>query len=348
MTSSPFDHPFFSGLLGDPEVAQVLSAETQIALMTAFEIALAQAQAGEGLIPADAANAIALAAAAFVPAVDELAAGKAKDGVLLPVFVSLLRQAVGGEHGDYVHFGATSQDVADSAQMVRLKMVAGIVVGRLGQLESGLQRLASSYGNDSLMGRTRMQAAKPITVGDRLRAWWGPLERARANVPADAFAVQLGGPVGTLAEMGDAGPAVRAALATALGLADAPCWHTQRDRIVRITSWLAGVSGALGKLGQDVALMAQMGEIALAGGGGSSSMPHKQNPVNAEMLVALARYSAVLAGGMHQSLVHEQERSGAAWALEWLIVPQMAMTAGAATLLALRLLGQVEGMGANG
>src|SRR5690606_8378830 len=131
-------------------------------------------------------------------------------------------------------------------------------------------------GDAPLMGRTRMQAALPISAGDRIAAWREPLAWLR-GLPPELFAVQLGGPVGTLAEMDGRGPAVRARLAAALGLADAPAWHAQRDRIVRIADWLARISGVLGKMGQDIALMAQMGEIALEGGGRSSAMAHKQN-----------------------------------------------------------------------
>jgi 3-carboxy-cis,cis-muconate cycloisomerase len=348
MTSSPFDHPLFRGLLGDPEIEPLLSAETEIVLMSAFEIALAKAQMEQGVIPPAAGEAIGIGSAAYAPTAEDLAQGMAQDGVAGPAFVRGLRAAVGEAHERYVHFGATSQDITDSVLMVRLKMITAILGRRIGAIESELQRLASSHGSDSLIGRTRMQAAMPIAVADRLRSWWGPLSRARARLPADAFAVQLGGPVGTLREMGDAGPSVRAALATTLDLADAPSWHNQRDRVVRIASWFADISGAIGKIGQDIALMAQMGEVTLSGAGGSSSMPHKQNPVKAEVLVALARYNGVLIGAMHQGMVHEQERSGAAWTVEWLALPQMAVTTGTATRLLLALLGQVEGMGSNG
>jgi 3-carboxy-cis,cis-muconate cycloisomerase len=258
-----------------------------------------------------------------------------------------MRAAVGAPHGEAVHFGATSQDLVDTALMVRLKILSRLFLARLAALEAALGALIERFGSAPMIGRTRMRAALAITVADRVAAWSGPLHRARSELPAEIFAVQLGGPVGTLAELGDAGPAVRARLAAALDLADAPCWHSQRDRVVRFADWLSHVSGALGKLGQDVALMAQDGvaEIALSGAGGSSAMAHKQNPVAAEVLVALARYNAALVSGLHQAQVHEQERSGTAWTLEWLALPQMAAATGAALRLALQLTGQVERMG---
>ncbi|TIV46791.1 MAG: 3-carboxy-cis,cis-muconate cycloisomerase, partial [Mesorhizobium sp.] len=141
-------------------------------------------------------------------------------------------------------------------------------------------------------------------------------------------------------------PAVRAALAAKLGLADAPQWHSQRDALAEFAGWLSLVAGSLGKFGQDIALMAQgESDIKLAGAGGSSAMPHKQNPVKAEALVALARFSATQLSGVHQALVHEQERSGAAWTLEWLILPQMVVATAAALRLAAELAGRIESIG---
>ena len=143
--------------------------------------------------------------------------------------------------------------------------------------------------------------------------------------------------------------AVARRVAAELGLGLPPShWHTQRDGLAEFAGWLSLVSGTLGKLGMDVGLMAQnaVGEIRLSGGGGSSAMPHKQNPIKAEVLVALARYNATLLPAMHTALVAEQERSGAAWTLEWLVLPQMAVTTGAALRTAGELVGAIKEMGA--
>ena len=143
---------------------------------------------------------------------------------------------------------------------------------------------------------------------------------------------------------GSKGDLVAKFLAQKLDLGLAPSWHSGRDPIVAFGSLLSLISGSLGKIGADVALLAQneVGAITLAGGGGSSAMAHKSNPVKAEVLVSLARFNAGLAGALHQALVHENERSGAAWTLEWLVLPQMLAATGAGLRLAREMLGQME------
>ncbi|HEV7246522.1 MAG TPA: 3-carboxy-cis,cis-muconate cycloisomerase [Shinella sp.] len=350
MTFSPFDHPYLFGLLGDGEIAALFSAAAELEAMLAFEVALAKAEAGEGIITQDAALAIAETAHRFSPDVASLRTATARDGVVVPDLVRQLRAAVGEPHGKHVHVGATSQDVIDSGLMLRLSRVLPILENRLEALAANLDGLAADFGDRPLMGRTRMQAAIEITVKDRIESWRSPLARHAGRLKGfakDGLAVQFGGAAGTLEKLGAKGPAVRAALARELGLADAPQWHSQRDRIGDLAALLAAMTGSLGKLGQDVALMADRGdEIALAGGGGSSAMPHKQNPVGAEVLVTLARFNAAQLGGLAQAAVHEQERSGAAWTLEWLILPQMVAAAGVSLRLAGDLIASVKRLGA--
>jgi 3-carboxy-cis,cis-muconate cycloisomerase len=157
--------------------------------------------------------------------------------------------------------------------------------------------------------------------------------------------LHFGGAAGTLDKLGGRGPGVSRRLASELGLrAVPPARHSERDGMAALASWLALVTGSVGKTGQDIALMAQseVGEIRLASGGGSSAMPHKVNPVGAETLVALARFNATLVSGMHHAMVHENERSGAAWTLEWMLLPQMATAAGAALRTAASLLASIS------
>lgn len=349
MTVSPFDHPLLSGLLGDEEAARHFSVEAEIAAMLAFERSLAEAEAACGVIPHEAEAAIVMALASFRPDTAKLRAGVARDGVAVPELVRQIKTAVGEPHGQWVHFGATSQDVIDTALMLRLKPL----VEHLGLLlTENIVRFASlevQFGKRALMGMTRMQPAIPIQVSDRVRAWQAPLQRHQLRLTEQSgrlLVVQFGGAAGTLEKLGDKAELVRAALAARLGLGDAPQWHSQRDALADFAGWLSLVTGSLGKFGQDMALMAQAGtDIALSGGGSSSAMPHKQNPVKAEALVALARLNATQLSGMHQALVHEQERSGAAWTLEWLLLPQMVVATAAALRLAAELARQIESLG---
>ncbi|TPL01535.1 MULTISPECIES: 3-carboxy-cis,cis-muconate cycloisomerase [unclassified Mesorhizobium] len=349
MTVSPFDHPLLSGLLGDEEAARYFSVEADIAAMLAFERALAEAEAERGVIPRDAAAAIVKALGSFRPDTSRLKAGVAKDGVVVPELVRQIKAAVGAPHDTYVHFGATSQDVIDTSLVLRLRGAVDHIGLLLSENIVRLTGLELEFGNRGLMAVTRMQPAIPIAVRDRIVSWRAPLERHQqrlADVSGRLLVVQFGGAAGTLEKLGGKAGAVRAALAAKLGLADAPQWHSQRDTLAEFAGWLSLTTGSLGKLGQDVALMAQTGsDIKLSGGGGSSAMPHKQNPVKAEALAALARFNATQLSGMHQALVHEQERSGVAWTLEWLILPQMVVATAAALRLAAELAGQIESLG---
>jgi 3-carboxy-cis,cis-muconate cycloisomerase len=193
------------------------------------------------------------------------------------------------------------------------------------------------------MAHTRMQAAIPVPASRKIESWRAPLLRHRAamaGVREGVCVLHFGGAAGTRDKLGAAGAAVARRLAVGLDLTvPDTVRHAERDGIAGLASWLSLVTGTLGKMGQDIALAAQseVGEIRLASGGGSSAMPHKVNPVGAELLVALARFNATLLSGMHQALVHENERSGAAWTLEWLLLPQMVVGCGTALRTALSL-----------
>ncbi|WP_256749969.1 3-carboxy-cis,cis-muconate cycloisomerase [Mesorhizobium sp. Mes31] len=349
MTVSPFDHPLLSALLGDEEASRHFSVEAEIEAALGFESALAQAQAENGIIAKDAAAAIVSVLSSFRPDTALLRAAVARDGVMVPELVRQIRMAVGEPHGQKVHFGATSQDVIDTGLMLRLKSVVEHLGLLLTETILRLTSLDERFGGRVLAGVTRMQPAIPIEVADRVRAWQAPLRRHQERLPEQSrrlLVVQFGGAAGTLEKLDDKGPAVRAALAARLGLADAPQWQSQRDALADFSGWLSLVTGSLGKFGQDIALMALGGtEVELSGGGGSSAMPYKQNPVKAEALVALARFNATQLSGMHQALVHEQERSGSAWTLEWLLLPQMVVATAASLRLAAELAAQVESLG---
>jgi 3-carboxy-cis,cis-muconate cycloisomerase len=334
MTISAFDHPILSALLSDEEVSRAFSVEADIHAMLKFEKALASAEAAAGLISEEAATRIGEVCASFSPGVAALREGAAKDGVVAPTLVKLLREKVGGPHAAKVHFGATSQDVIDTSLILRLKPLMASFGARLDALIETLRAIDAEQGVTRLMGRTRMQRALPITAAGKLRGWREPLERHRdrlSELTQRVLVVQFGGAVGARGGLEGRGDAIAAELARLLELNNGPCWHVERDCLAELSNWLSLVSGSLGKIGQDVAILAQneIAEVQLSGGGASSAMPHKSNPVRAETLVALARFNATLLAGQHHALIHENERSGAAWTLEWLVLPQMLAATGA-------------------
>lgn len=346
--------PFHARLLGDAETADMLGENADIAAMLAFEVALARVEASEGLIDAQHAVAIGAAALRFQPDPERLSEAMLRDGVPVPDLVAQLREAVGPEAGSALHFGATSQDVVDTALALKLKPVFALLERRLDAVDNRLAALIERFGGRPLMAQTRMQSAILITVGDRLNVWRGALGQLAKALPVMAdrmLILSLAGAAGTAEKFGKRIGPVRSALAAELGLA-VPAYvpHTDRDRIADFASILSRITGALGKMGMDIALMAQNGidQIEMSGGGGSSAMPHKHNPVLAEVLVTLARYNATQVSGLHQALVHEQERSGSAWTLEWLILPQMIEAAATSLSHAAALLASVERIGEPG
>jgi 3-carboxy-cis,cis-muconate cycloisomerase len=335
-----------STLAGDAEIEALLSDAAQLDAMLAVERALAAASADAGFISEAAASAIAAAIDRFTPDHGDLATGMARDGVVVPALVAQLRAAVPEAHRPALHKGATSQDIVDTALMLQAARVLDLVETRLAALLDRLSALKSTDGGRPLMAHTRMQAALATTWADKLRAWSEPLARqlrALQSMRRGLHVIQLGGPVGDRRSFDGKGDAIAAALARRLDLGLATPWHTARDPIVALASHLALVTGSLGKIGADIALLAQteVRAVALKGGGTSSAMAHKSNPVAAEVLVALARYNAGLAGTLQQAMVHEYERSGAAWTLEWLTLPQVFVTTGAALRHALALLDQI-------
>ncbi|MEH6718012.1 MAG: 3-carboxy-cis,cis-muconate cycloisomerase [Aurantimonas endophytica] len=348
MTASVFEHPFLAGLLGDEEMASYFTAAADIEALLAFETALAEAEAAEGIISEGAAAAIREVARQFAPDLADLSAGTAGDGVVMPGLLRQIRPSLDPEAAKALHNGATSQDAVDASMAMRLMGVSLVLDRRLAQLGDRLAQWGIEAGDAEVMAHTRMQAARPTQFRRKLSSWADPLVRCRLRleqIAPRAFALRFGGAVGDRTELGEQADAVADRVAASLGLFAAPgSLHTERDGIAEFGHWLSLVTGALGKLGQDVALALQseVGELRLEGGGTSSAMAHKQNPVGAEILVTLARFNATLVSGLHHSLVHENERSGAAWTLEWMLLPQMAMAAGAATRIAEELLGNLS------
>ena len=345
---------FLDLLLKDEATEALIGTDADLTAMLSVELALAKAACACGLIGEDAAREIAAAGHGFKPDIVKLNEVTLRDGVVVPELVRQLKAHIGTPHDASVHFGATSQDIIDTALAVKLIAVFELFDVRLKALLKSLDQVTATFGDNPLMGRTRMQAAIPIRVSDRLTVWRGLVERAHValgEVRSRNLIVSLAGAAGTSEKFGGKIDEVRHAMAALLHLS-VPDYvpHAARDRIAGCGNWLSQVTGALGKIGQDIALMAQneIAEITLSGAGGSSAMAHKQNPVRAEVLVALARYNAVQVSGLHQALVHEQERSGSAWTLEWMILPGMLNATGAALIHAEALMGSVRRIGSAG
>ncbi len=334
-------------LTGDAKVAALLSDEAQVAGILRFEDALAQAEADVGLITAEARDAICEGISRFSPDWPNLAAGMARDGVVVPALIQQLRVAIGEPHASWVHLGATSQDAVDTALVLQLAEIIPILLTRLDGVLASLDGLEREFGGRALMAHTRMQAAFPFTVADKLQTWRLPLQHQRADLLrlSDYMLVaQLGGPIGDRSSFAGKGDAVAERLSAILGLGNAAAWHSDRDRFVSLGSRLASLTGVLGKFGFDVALLAQSERKAVTvhGTGQSSAMAHKANPVAAEVLVAIARKTAGLAGILQTAMVHEQERSGSAWTTEWLTLPELATLTAASLNLASKLASQLS------
>jgi 3-carboxy-cis,cis-muconate cycloisomerase len=336
MSISPAESALYGALFSDPDIAEAFSDAATIRAMLDVEAALARVQARLGIVPEDAAARIAGVAASFEPDIAGIAAGTEKSGVPIIPLVEQLRAAVGGEAAGYVHWGATSQDIVDTGLVLRLRGVAGLLEGKIERLSGLLGKLADQHRGTVMAARTRSQQALPTSFGLKAAGWLAPLIDHTTRLDElrpRLFAVQFGGAVGTLAALGERGIEVMEALGEELDLAvPAAPWHVRRDSLAEFAGWLSMVSASLGKMAQDLILLAQseVAEVRPGAGGGSSTMPQKSNPVACEVIVTAARSNATLISAMHQAMIQEHERGSPGWQLEWITLPQMAVTTGAA------------------
>ena len=335
------DSQIFSPLFGDPELAALFSDEAYVRQLLTVEAALGVVEGRLGIIPEKAAQKIAAATAVFQLDYPQMQTAIEKAGVPVSELVRQLRAQVGDEAADYVHWGATTQDIMDTAVILQTRTALTLLKNRLDPLIENLAQLADRHRHTLMAGRTHSQQALPISFGLKVANWLAPLLRHRqrlAELEPRLLVVQFGGAVGTLAALGDGGTAVQQALAQELHLGLPPIpWHTQRDNLAELASWLSLVSGSLAKMAQDIILLAQteIGELRETDDparGGSSTMPQKSNPMISESIIAAARTNASLLGNMHQAMIQEHERGTHGWQMEWLTLPQMfALTGGTLT-----------------
>jgi 3-carboxy-cis,cis-muconate cycloisomerase len=322
----------FAPLFVPDAIRDAVSDEAWLDAMLDAERALANASCLAGETPAAAAAAV---AEQCDPARFDVAAlareGRAAGNPVEPL-VRELRARVGAEHGRFVHRGATSQDVLDTAAMVVARNAREAIVEELDGAADECAQLAAAHRETPAAARTLLQQAVPTTFGYKAAGWLAGLLEARGRLHGVRLPAQLGGAAGTLAAFGDRGPDVLGRFAAEVGL-DEPLapWHARRTPVAELGGALALAAGAAAKIGLDVVLLAQteVGEVREAGGGASSTMPHKRNPVRAVLARACARgaqaNAAVLAAGEH-----EHERAAGAWHAEWGALSEaLALTGGA-------------------
>lgn len=320
--------------------------------MVRVEMAWTKALAKVGAVPSEAAKLCAERLDDFECDLDALGSGSERDGLPVVDLVRQMRRICGEEDGEALHTGATSQDIVDTSMVLTCLSLIELFHVRLQALLSALEALEAANGQRSLMARTRMQAALPIPVAARIRTWRSQLAKhlgTTEDLSRSLSHAQFGGPVGLRNAPEAQGQAAAEHAARELGLSLGPVWHTDRSRFVALGQWLTLVSGSLGKISQDLCLMSQQGidDVRFSELGTSSAMPHKQNPIRAELVVALARYVAGQHAVLSQALIHEQERSGMAWALEWLTLPAMFEATGAALNSTTVLLAQIVELGSE-
>jgi 3-carboxy-cis,cis-muconate cycloisomerase len=319
-------------------LADVFSDVSAVQAMLDVEAALARAQSSLGVIPREAADAISRAAVAGDFDAADLARDARRSGTLAIPLVSALTARVRAHNPEaarFVHWGATSQDIVDTALVLLLGRSCAVMASDHASLAGALRRLSDRHAADVMLARTLLQPAPPVTFGLKAAGWfaatmrgWSRLERARR----EASVLQFGGASGTLAALEDRGLDVAGALARELGLScpDAP-WHAYRDRLAAFVAACAIYTGVLGKMARDVSLLMQF-EVAEAAepGGSSSTMPHKRNPAGCAVALAAAARLPGLTATMLAGLVQEHERSVGAWHAEWPTMADAVQATGAA------------------
>jgi len=334
MTQRP-GNQLFDAYFTARDMREVFCDQGRVQAMLDFEAALARAEARVGLVPASAVAPIAAACDAAL--YDFAALGEAiatAGNSAIPLVKALGKQiaATDAEAERYVHLGATSQDVMDSGLVLQLRQALVLIERELAQLADSLAGQAQQFATTPLAGRTWLQHATPVTLGMKIAGWLGAVTRSRQRLQElkpRLLVLQFGGASGTLAALGQHALPIAEALAEELQLRlpEQP-WHTQRDRIVEFGAVLGLIAGSLGKFGRDISLLmqteaAEVFEPAAPGKGGSSTMPHKRNPVGAAVLIGAATRVPGLVSTLFSAMPQEHERSLGLWHAEWETLPEI-------------------------
>ena len=329
MTFSALDSSILGPLFATDAMRAVFADEAFSAAMLKAEAALARAEARAGLVPEALAGAI---EAAGAPDPAELGPRTAVSGVPVIPFVKAVQARLPKALEPGFHKGATTQDIADTALVLQLREAFALLEADLAATIDGLARLARAHRETPCVARTYGQHAAPTTFGLKAALWALGLAEVASDLPAvrgAMLAASLAGPVGNLAALGDAGPAVLEGFAAELGLrADAAAWHTRRARVARTGAWIGLLTGALAKLAVDVAHLAstEVGEAAepyVPGRGGSSAMPHKRNPVSSTVILAAHAAAKGPVATLYEAMAGAHERPAGLWHAEWHALPQL-------------------------
>src|SRR3979490_3273750 len=334
--------PLLAPLFSSAAMRAVCDDAAVLQHMLDFEAALARAEAQVGVIPASAVGPVAKACRAEGFSIGKLAEAATRSGNLAIPLVKALTADVAKADADaarYVHWGATSQDVIDTASMLGLRAAIDALLSDIDRAVAGFAKLATQHRDTAMVARTWLQHALPMPFGLKLAEYAAALHRSRARLlrlRSEALALQFGGAAGTLAALGDNGLRVAERLAQELKLPlPAAPWHTHRDRIAEAASVFAILAGTCGKIARDVQLMMQTDlaesfEPSGEGRGGSSTMPHKRNPVAAATALAAATMAPNLAATIFAAQVQDHERSAGPWHAEWPTLPTLQLvTSGA-------------------
>jgi 3-carboxy-cis,cis-muconate cycloisomerase len=332
-----FDSILFRDAFGTPAMREVFSDLSLIARYAEVEIALAKAEARCGVIPADAADEI--AKRTDVAALDFDLLRRETDIVgypILPLVHQIAKQC--GEAGRYLHWGATTQDIMDTAVVLQLRAGLEIIEDDIADLRTILADLSKRYRDTPMAGRTHLQQALPVTFGYKTAIWLAMFDRHAerlAELKPRVLVGQFAGAAGTLASLGDKGFEVQKAFCEELGLGvPVSTWHVARDGLAETVNFLALVTGSLGKIALDIMIMAstefaEVYEPFVKGRGASSTMPQKRNPISSELMLAAAKGVRQHAGLMLDAMVQDLERATGPWHAEWMAIPEsFVLTAG--------------------
>lgn len=326
-----------------PALAALFSDESVLQAMLEFETALARAEARSGVIPTKAADAIASAAKLGIFDIPALADAALRAGTPAIPLVKMLTAEVRKTDADsakFVHWGATSQDVADTAMSLLLRRAEPILIDGLTRLEKSLADLSERHKHTVMLGRTLLQPAPPVTFGLKAAGWLASVRRGRGRLQRTfraAAVLQFGGASGTLASLGDRGIRVAEALSAELGFEKSPAapWHAHRDQLATLICACGVLTGSLGKMARDVSLLmqnelAEAAEPVTEGRGGSSTMPNKRNPTACSLTLAAAHRVPGLVASFLSAMLQEHERGFGGWQAEWPIVAAVVQSTGVA------------------